>query len=171
MCPQSAAHHRRLAFCWIYQLSLPESQKIYLRLRYSTYSPVIQRKPLQGSLIYLAVLPSLRLVHLRLRTPPPRLPDRRASLNVGSVVARSTDPSPILAEASINEFGVLENGDKTTSKLITSTQRQSVCGSPSSRVLQRHHRVLRLLGSRIGIQCRLVGFARPPWARWLLHPP
>lgn len=65
------------------------------------------------------------------------LADRRASLNVGGNVTRSTDPSPAPGEASINEFGVLENGDKTTSKLITSTQRQSVRGSPSSRVFRQ----------------------------------
>jgi dual specificity tyrosine-phosphorylation-regulated kinase 2/3/4 len=60
--------------------------------------------------------------------------ERRASLNVGGLVAGSTDPSPTPGDASINEFGVLDNGDKSMSKLTAATQRQSVRGSPSSRV-------------------------------------
>lgn len=60
--------------------------------------------------------------------------ERRASLNVTSLVPGSTDPSPTPGEASINEFGVLENGDKSTSKIVTAMHRQSIRGSPSSRV-------------------------------------
>lgn len=63
------------------------------------------------------------------------LADRRASLNVsGGQTAGSADPSPTPGEASFNEFGVLENGEKSAAKPIASTQRQSVRGSPSSRV-------------------------------------
>ena len=59
--------------------------------------------------------------------------DRRVSLSVnGGQTAGSTDPSPTPGETSFNEFGVLENGDK--SKPIASAQRQSVRGSPSSRM-------------------------------------
>jgi len=60
--------------------------------------------------------------------------DRRVSLNIGNIVAGSTDPSPTPGDASINEFGVLENGYRSASKTITSTHRQSSRGSPSSRV-------------------------------------
>lgn len=62
------------------------------------------------------------------------LADRRASLNVSGLVTGLTDPSPTPGESSFNEFGVLENGDKSPSKPIASAQRQSVRGSPSSRV-------------------------------------
>lgn len=51
--------------------------------------------------------------------------ERRASLNVSGFAAGSTDPSPTPGEASINEFGVLENGDKSVSKHIPPTHRQS----------------------------------------------
>jgi dual specificity tyrosine-phosphorylation-regulated kinase 2/3/4 len=59
--------------------------------------------------------------------------ERRASLNVSGFAAGSTDPSPTPGEASINEFGVIENGDKSVSKPIPATHRQSTRGSPSSR--------------------------------------
>ena len=61
--------------------------------------------------------------------------DRRVSLNVnGGQTAGSADPSPTPGGVSFNEFGVLENGEKLASKPIASTQRQSVRGSPSSRM-------------------------------------
>ena len=60
--------------------------------------------------------------------------ERRASLNVGGLMAGSTDPSPAPSEGPLNEFGVLENGDKSSSRFMTAMQRQSVRASPSSRV-------------------------------------
>ncbi|KZP29987.1 hypothetical protein FIBSPDRAFT_1038668 [Athelia psychrophila] len=60
--------------------------------------------------------------------------DRRASLNVGGLVPGSTDPSPTPPESSFNEFGVIENGDRSIPKPSTASQRQSIRSSPSSRV-------------------------------------
>lgn len=60
--------------------------------------------------------------------------DRRASLNVGGLMPGSTDPSPTPGESSFNEFGVIDNGDKSASKPVAASQRQSVRSSPSSRV-------------------------------------
>ena len=55
---------------------------------------------------------------------------RRISLNV---TAPSTDPSPIPGDGTINEFGVLENGDPQVAKASepTTAKRQSVRASPS----------------------------------------
>ncbi|KAG1883074.1 hypothetical protein F4604DRAFT_1649791 [Suillus subluteus] len=56
---------------------------------------------------------------------------RRISLNV---TAPSTDPSPTLADPTMNEFGVLENGDAQVAKAsgeTTTTRRLSVRASPS----------------------------------------
>jgi len=56
---------------------------------------------------------------------------RRISLNV---TAPSTDPSPTPADPTMNEFGVLENGDAQVAKAsgeMTTTKRFSVRASPS----------------------------------------
>ncbi|KAG2366772.1 hypothetical protein BDR07DRAFT_1479787 [Suillus spraguei] len=59
------------------------------------------------------------------------VPSRRISLNV---TAPSTDPSPTPADPTMNEFGVLENGDAQVVKgsgEATTTRRLSVRASPS----------------------------------------
>lgn len=59
------------------------------------------------------------------------VPSRRISLNV---TAPSTDPSPTPADPTMNEFGVLEDGDAQAAKAsgeATTTRRLSVRASPS----------------------------------------
>ncbi|KAI0029413.1 kinase-like domain-containing protein [Vararia minispora EC-137] len=58
--------------------------------------------------------------------------NRRASLIIGGGQSSSNEPSPTPA-ASLNEFGVFENGgDSAKATLGTATQRQSIRASPSS---------------------------------------